>query len=116
MNYLSSKHPDAFLDYPGKLIKPETLKDFVECPLCLGFGGWNLKLNAYRLYVENTQENRHKYSHFRCSCSQCNGWGYVSVLNTKCIHTWIRVSNDGKCLSTWACEHCNVKQQIDSSD
>lgn len=114
--FLCPEDKDAFLDFPNKNKKPIWGTDFVECPLCFGHGGWNLELNAYNLHdKENTAENRHRYAHFRASCSQCNGYGWVSPLNTKCIHSWERTIKTGNCLHIFKCSKCNASQEIDSS-
>lgn len=116
MKYLDHNDPDAFLDHP-KMERAKFLpSDYVECPVCKGHGGWNLSLNSFPLHDKpNTPENRHRYSHFRCSCSQCNGWGFTSKDNT-CIHDMVHVAKIGNCLNTYECSKCGHKREVDSSD
>ena len=124
-DYLEHDHPDAFLDYP------ETRSDNVlrmakeigltkECPICKGHGGWNLRLNAYPLHDrEDTPENRHKFSHFKSSCGQCNGWGYVDPNSLDAIcpeHEWVHLGSTGRCLHLYECKHCGKQHEVDSSD
>ena len=33
-----------------------------------------------------------------------------------CHHEWVHHSNDGKCLNTYKCKHCDRLNQVDSSD
>lgn len=116
--YLTPDHPDAFVDFPKKRLRLDIMPDCdVECPQCKGYGGWNLALNSYPLHFrENTAENRHKFSHFRACCSQCNGWGYVNKENSEHIHEWEWESNQGNCLNIYQCTICGKKRLIDSSD
>ena len=116
--YLEPTDPDAFVDFPVK-DKPtyDYQKGYVVCPKCDGHGGWNLKLNAYPLRgLEDTSENRHKFSHFKSNCGQCGGWGWTSPENTKCIHEMSRYRNVGKCLNEYVCVKCGMIEEIDSSD
>ena len=109
--YLTETSPEAFLDYPAKRDVPPGSK---TCPKCLGHGGWNLRLNAYRLHqYEDTAENRHRYAHFRCSCSNCNGWGYVDETQT-CVHEWGPRTSLGNCLHRYVCRKCNDSMVQDS--
>lgn len=123
--FLTVDHPDAHIDFPPveesranwlRLLKAEPL---AECPVCHGHGGWNLEINAYPLRsgMEDTQENRHKFCHFRASCSQCNGWGFVSTKrDAECIHTPVATAHDNvRCLTNYKCSKCGYKYQIDSS-
>lgn len=120
-------HPDAFIDFPSVEAKRAAWDELQNhaplgvCPVCKGHGGWNLKLNNYRLRPDmaDTPENRHKHSHFRSSCSQCNGWGFVdNQLDLNCVHTMVRVRHDNvRCLSDYRCSKgCGCEYQIDSSD
>lgn len=115
--YLRPTDKDAFLDFPGKKSPQLEYNLTFECPKCTGYGGWNLRLNAYPLgrYVD-TPENRHLYSHFRASCNNCNGWGYVTPTQGEHIHHWVRLKNVGRCLNLWQCETCGEQEVVDSSD
>jgi hypothetical protein len=81
--YIKPGEPDAWTDFPSVESFRAKAKDYVnwtqECPNCKGRGGWNLKLNAYKLPLgmESTTENRHNFAHFRCICARCNGWGFL---------------------------------------
>ena len=111
--YLTPGDEDAFLDFPGKLARRE---GYVECPQCKGHGGWNLRINAYKLHQhEDTAENRHLHSHFRCSCSNCWGHGCVPPEQT-CVHEWERGRSVGRCLTEWVCAKCAETRVVDSSD
>jgi hypothetical protein len=116
--FLEPTDKDAFLDFPEKREVPEGK---VECALCQGHGGWNLEINAYphRMKPENredTAENRHLYCHFRASCSNCNGWGYVDAVQGKHVHEWDNGRKIGNCLTEYGCKTCGEKQTVDSSD
>lgn len=123
--YLTIDHPDAHVDFPTA---DEKRQDFVRmwnreplatCPKCHGRGGWNLQLNQYPLPVamDETRENRHMYCHFRASCSQCNGWGFVSEKrDAECIHDAEETAHDSAlCLTSYRCRNCSAQWQIDSS-
>lgn len=115
--YLNPTDEGAFVDYPMK--KPgEPATEM--CPLCKGHGGWNLKLNAYRMApgLKDTPENRHLHSHFRANCSNCNGWGYVvpGSLDATCIHDYQFHRNEGNCLNSYRCSRCKKTVTYDSSD
>lgn len=116
--YLEPTDPDAFVDYPkASRSEAEQIGMTVKCPKCKGHGGWNLQLNAYRLHHHpDTPENRHKFSHFRAGCDQCQGYGYVTPDNADCIHEWVHVRNTGNCLNLYECKNCGKKWEIDSSD
>lgn len=78
----------------------------VVCPKCKGWGGHNLRLNAYG-----------PGKHFKSSCDQCVGWGYVRESDSQCIHEWdykTRV-NVGNCLNIYTCVKCGQKRTVDSS-
>ena len=121
--YMTQDHPDAFLDFPSveetrkELIKkgrynPDNHKD---CPVCKGYGGWNLKINRYVNRKEDTPQNRHLYSHFRCSCSHCNGWGFVDKKEECPDHEWKITKQLGNCSNEYTCQICGKKRIIDSS-
>ena len=114
--YLEPTDPGAFVDH--ERLNPEPSMGYtVECPQCKAHGGWNLKLNEYPLRgKENTPENRKLFSHFRASCSQCQGYGYVAPDNADHIHEWVFVKNTGNCLNLHECKICGRKWEIDSSD
>lgn len=115
--YLGPESPDAFVDFPAPGPCPVGVPAALTalCPLCKGHGGWNLLLNQYPLHShENTPENRHRYGHFRASCSQCNGWGWTSDLS--CLHEYVWDRNVGHCLNTHRCLKCGHEQTHDSSD
>lgn len=113
--YITHDHPDAFVDYPKKE-RPENHELGEECPKCKGHGGWNLRLNAYRLHdKEDTPENRHLYSHFRASCGACWGWGYLQKGQT-CAHEWVEKRSVGRCEHEWECSICGATRIVDSSD
>ena len=125
VEYLTPEHPDAFVD----MFKHKPQHEFKhECPKCKGHGGWNLMLNAYGLPpgYENNITNRHKYSHFRAHCAQCNGWGYT-ILSETCIHVFDRelnpdecrmrdISHFGRCWHVVECSKCGKVNAYDSSD
>ena len=111
-------HQNAFVDYPAKLSIPEYLgKNAKECPVCQGYGGWNLQLNSYPLHnYEDTPANRHRYSHFRSMCNHCTGYGWVHV-SEKCEgHQWIFTRNLGRCYNEYRCARCGKLSEVDSSD
>lgn len=97
--------------------KQSYLKNPVTCPLCRGFGGWNLKLNAYG-------DNKH----FKAHCIQCNGYGYVESgsKSESCIHSYkeltakecseIGISHYGNCYHVNKCVTCGDIRAVDSSD
>jgi hypothetical protein len=116
--FLEPTDKDAFLDFPLKE-KPvyKHMEHYVACPKCLGHGGWNYIINAYRLWdKEDTAENRHKHAHFRASCGQCNGWGWTDPDNTKCLHEYKWDRNTGRCLNVHKCTKCGKEVEYDSSD
>lgn len=121
-NFLKPTDPDAFVDF--LLPTAEHVERAAEygltkpCPVCQTYGGWNLELNAYKLRedVADTRLNRHLYSHFRGSCSHCNGWGFVRDDENCPRHEWIRVENVGKCLNQHECAKCGKNRTVDSSD
>lgn len=115
--YLEPTDDDAFLDFPKKEREPWA-KDFVECPVCFGHGGWNLRTFSYTLPkgMEDNEENRHSHVHFRCFCQQCRGYGYTHPDNAKCIHNMVHFQNLGRCYNREKCTKCGMTQDIDSSD
>lgn len=112
--YLEPTDKEAFVDHPTMCPSPETGLT-VECPQCKGHGGWNLELNAYPLRDKaDTPRNRHLFSHFRASCSNCWGWGYVRQEEDH-VHEWNRTRNVGNCQNIWECEVCGKEITVDSS-
>ena len=113
-HFMDHMHPDAFVDFSVRSPEYGMTK---MCPRCQGHGGWNLKLNAYRLpegYEDNSY-NRNRYVHFHTLCGNCNGYGYVHESQT-CVHDWEYSRGVGKCLTEYKCVHCGQLQVIDSSD
>lgn len=109
---------------------PCKAEDAVLCPLCKGYGGWNLSLNSYPLPqgYDDTPENRSKYVHFRAHCNQCNGWGWVRAdsADATCIHEYKELSVEqsqqkgikhwGMCWHVYECSKCGHTMSQDSSD
>lgn len=118
MCYLTPTSPEAFVDFTKHELPVKHHPDWtVECPQCKGYGGWNLRLNAYPLRdMPDTAENRHRYSHFRAACSHCYGWGYVAPADADHVHDWQHVRNLGNCLNLYKCSVCNKLREVDSSD
>lgn len=116
--YLTPESPEAFVDFPMADAEFAAKYNLTKiCPRCKGHGGWNLKLNSYPLHDKpDTAENRHRYSHFRASCSHCNGWGYVREDENCPGHEWKHVRNVGRCLNLYRCEKCGKEREVDSSD
>ena len=111
--FLKSTDDGAFVDWQKKPIPAGK----VECAECKGHGGWNLQLNAYSLHDHaDTAENRHLFSHFRCHCMNCNGWGAVEAEQGAHVHTWEWSRNTGNCLNEYKCSGCGRVWEIDSSD
>ncbi len=77
----------------------------VECGQCKGFGGWNLKLDAYALG-----------RHFKASCNNCNGWGYVPASQGDHVHEWDAGETVGRCVTRYTCITCKKVSDVDSSD
>ena len=120
--YMDHKHPDAFVDFaPPKAPSDLMLKMGYNkvCPMCKGHGGWNLRLNAYRMPdgYEGNPYNRNRYCHFRASCGHCSGWGYVSPEEPCEGHEWARVAGASYMgMSKYVCIHCEKEACRDSSD
>lgn len=116
ITYLIPDSPDAFLGL-AKKERPDkySLGMDTECPVCHGYGGWNLELNSYG-----------PGQHFRCWCSQCNGWGWVVEQDAVCVHKYVEISHKlarELGLHTWGmhchvyrCEKCGRTATYDSSD
>lgn len=111
--YLDEKSPDAFTDFPELLRQPDHMKDSHECPRCQRHGGWNLKLKAYPLHgLADTPENRHRFSHFRANCPQCNGYGWT---NEDCLHDWEPAGSIAMHQPKVRCTRCGQERVYDSS-
>jgi hypothetical protein len=85
------------------------LKEPVECPCCKGYGGWNLQLNF-----------QGPGKHFRASCYQCYGWGYVEAgsKSATCIHEFKEVSRPAgnrSGIHVDRCDKCGHEQSRDTS-
>ncbi len=136
MPYITPDHPDAFIDFPPPPIHPIP-EGSIVCARCKGHGGWNLELLAFprtpsveqqirdmlkKMPVNNLKhdmtkmEFRHYYVHFRASCNNCNGWGYVPASQGEHIHNWHHHQNVGNCLNQYKCSTCGEIQTVDSSD
>jgi hypothetical protein len=81
-----------------------------ECPACLGYGGWNLQLNAYGLG-----------KHFRAGCYQCYGWGFVNPDSKSaiCVHEFKEISKPAgnrSGIHVDQCAKCGHQQSRDTSD
>jgi len=124
--YLTPQDPDAFVDWPSV---EEVRAKFdhwhpsrslaVACPKCHGRGGWNLRVNAYPMpfSIPDVPVNRHRFAHFRASCNQCAGWGYVDPgPDSQCVHVWDRGVTVGRCLTDYTCTKCGTVSRVDSSD
>ena len=103
--YLTPTDPDAFKDMEIRSPEGSYIKDPVFCPVCQGYGGWNLRLDAYGPGV-----------HFKSHCFQCNGYGFVSAesKSATCVHVWTE-KTVGRCLHEYTCK-CGEKRIVDSSD
>lgn len=112
---LTPDDPEAFLDYPAK-DRAAWMVDYRPCPKCKGHGGWNLNVNVYKNHYEDTPENRHRFSHFRCTCDTCNGWGWISPKQTCTDHNWVHVANLGRCYNRYKCTKCGAIDDVDSGD
>jgi hypothetical protein len=91
---------DPGVKYPGYFKNGS-----VKCPVCKGYGGSVLQVDAYG-----------KGKHFQCFCSQCNGWGWVDAnsADATCVHEWDE-KNIGNCLHLWTCTKCGQSREVDSS-
>ena len=113
--YLTPEDQHAFLDWTHLSPVYDRTK---ECPVCKGFGGWNLRVNAYSMppgYAD-TAENRHQQVHFRTMCGHCNGNGYVTPEESCKGHKWSFLKNLGNCYNRYKCVHCVKTEDVDSSD
>lgn len=120
--------PDAtdFTDMAVK-VRPDLRTDgarlpgtFVRCPKCKGYGGWNLRLNAFPpVYAQCTSEPPIP-GHFQASCGQCWGWGWVEAASADvgCVHSFTEIAPDQpwRCWHTIRCTQCGRTRSYDSSD
>lgn len=116
MKYLTPNDKDAFLDFPIRRLKiPHTHK---VCHVCRGYGGWNLRVNAYRIKgrYRNTSKNRHLHSHFRCVCTSCHGSGIIPNEESCPGHNYVHLENLGRCYNRLICTVCGKTWDVDSSD
>lgn len=101
------KKPPPYEKYPYK-------KDVKYlCPVCNGYGGWNIRLDAYG-----------PGKHFDAHCSQCNGWGWVNEADL-CIHDMREMSQEeckekgiyhyGIFNHIYECRVCGHRHNYDSS-
>jgi hypothetical protein len=116
-DYLAHTDPAAFADMEKKLPEPcsKMLGAYakprvesvpvVECAKCNGHGGWNLKLDAFGAG-----------KHFRASCNNCTGWGFVPASQGDHIHEWDRGETVGRCVTRYTCAGCGHVSDVDSSD
>ena len=115
--YLKPTDKDAFLDFPKRHLK--LLDGEKACPLCYGYGGWNLRINAYPLRsYKNTRKNRHLHCHFRQICYHCHGHGKVPILQKCDGHNWQFLKNHPtwRCYTYYKCSKCGEIWEVDSSD
>ena len=117
MNYLTVDDPGATAGLVKKAkpsdLYPELEGYDYECPVCKGYGGWHLTLNAYG-----------EGKHFDGHCSQCNGWGWVREEDL-CIHEMREISQRecrergirhfGMCWHVLECRKCGRIRSYDSS-
>jgi hypothetical protein len=84
------------------------------CSVCKGHGTWNLIIDAYG-----------PGKHFRASCSQCNGWGWVDAEDAACIHDDREINreeakerklrHEGMFYHLYECTKCHRLVSYDSS-
>lgn len=88
------------------------------CPACKGYGGWNLRRDAYG-----------PGQHFQASCFQCRGHGWVDFdsLSAVCVHSFGEVARESQewdvdipsydaCWHAVQCKKCGFITTFDSSD
>jgi hypothetical protein len=86
---------------------PESLSgEWVHCPACQGYGGWNLELNAYG-----------PGKHFQAGCFQCVGWGWVrpNSPDSQCVHDYKKIANPRMFEHVTQCQKCKHTVSYDSS-
>lgn len=122
---MEADDPKAHLDFPSvdsmrmAYVRAFPKSPVHECPRCHGHGGHNLEINAYPLRdgMEDTEANRHKFAHFRSSCSQCVGWGFVSnAKDAECVHVAGNETKISNCYYRYTCTKCGREWTVDSSD
>lgn len=110
--------PDA-TDFTDMEVRPHPgtqytdMQTYTVCPRCHGYGGWNLRVNAY-----GKPGDPPNMRHFRASCSQCWGWGYVPEADAACLHDYKEIAPDQpwRCWHTIQCTKCGRTRSYDSSD
>ena len=102
--YLKATDKNAFKGMKKRSAEPSMGLTAI-CAACKGYGGWHLQLDAYGIG-----------KNFDCSCSTCNGWGYVKQKYAGHIHNYVFVKNTGLCLNLYKCDGCGDEWNVDSSD
>jgi hypothetical protein len=89
--------------------QPQDFPDLkFPCPVCKGYGHWNLELNAYG-----------QGQHFNALCFQCFGWGWVAKRDSKCIHNFVDYQvppGHRSGLHYARCSKCKRETSYDTSD
>jgi len=80
------------------------------CPKCKGHGLWNLRLNQYKSHIPQDR-------HFRQSCSNCNGWGWVDKHSRDaiCLHEYKHTGSYYTHDHEYTCQKCGKQIRVDSS-
>ena len=93
-------------NYMGLTQKNKPSDEWVPCPVCNGYGMWNLQLDAYG-----------HGKHFQAACSQCNSYGYVPAnsLHVMCIHEMKTITHITCTYHKEKCTKCGYENYIDSS-
>ena len=113
--YINPDQPEAFVDFPTPTPAPAGQS---KCPKCQGHRGWNLRINAYPLHptLPDNPDNRHRHAHFRASCDNCQGQGYVPQNAAEHVHQWQLDPNRSKTFrQTYICATCNAVEERDTS-
>lgn len=105
-NYLEVTDPKAFLDIERRKADDYPYGEPVECPVCKGYGKWNLRIDAYG-----------PGKHFRAGCGQCNGWGYVTKgsADESCKHEYKEMPSKRMFEHNYKCTRCGALKTTDSS-
>lgn len=116
MTTTTSYLPDAtdFTDIP---VQPKPGEDAVLCPKCKGHGYWNLKLHAFAPLPGDPHSRR---QHFKASCAQCWGWGWVRATSRDaiCLHDFVEIKPDQpfRGFHTLKCQVCGKKRSYSTDD
>lgn len=102
--------PDCF---DGMQPIPRRFDDYVQCARCQGYGGWNLTLNAFKRYENGKLVG---YSHFRASCDNCMGSGWVQKKYDGHVHKWEVDGYPYRCVTRYKCQGCGSINEVDSGD